>query len=170
VHRISTERRYSPPLPSPSLPSYSHPPCCCCCCCCCDEDTLPIWGRGDNNVSKRWGILPDSESGGNRLSLIVVSLTVAPLPRWHHCHGGTTATVAVVAHSWHIVDHCPSMLTVDTLSSCSQFPAHLQQIKFRQLVIVFMRNMLARMTNLRRSSSDISFDWSWLQPMHNAVR
>jgi len=87
VHRISTERRYSPPLPSPSLPSYSHPPCCCCCCCC-DEDTLPIWGRGDNNVSKRWGILPDSESGGNRLSLIVVSLTVAPLPRWHHCHGG----------------------------------------------------------------------------------
>ena len=40
----------------------------------------PIWG--DEDVPKRWGIPPDSESGGIRLSLVVVDshlLTGAPL-------------------------------------------------------------------------------------------
>jgi len=42
------------------------------CCCCCDEPVrqLSLWG--DKNVPKRWGIPPDSESRGIRLSLVIV--------------------------------------------------------------------------------------------------
>ena len=64
----------------------------CCCCCCYDKpatprhQALPIWG--DKEVSKRWGIPPDSESGGIRLSLVVVDshlLTGAPLKGGCRC-------------------------------------------------------------------------------------
>jgi len=65
------------------------------------RQALPIWV--DNDVRKRWGIPPDSESGWIHLYLVIVDshlLTGAPLK-------GTRA--AVVAHSWCIVDHCQTI-------------------------------------------------------------
>jgi len=58
------------------------------CCCCYDEPVkqLPIWG--DKDDPKRWGIPPDSESRGIRLSLVIVDshlLTGAPLKGSCHC-------------------------------------------------------------------------------------
>ena len=81
-----------------------------CCCCCHDEPVrqLPIWG--DKDVLKRWGIPPDSESGGIRLSLVLVDshlLIGAPLKGSCRCPQLTIKR---------------SMLTdVDKLPSCSRF-------------------------------------------------
>ena len=43
-----------------------------CCCCCHDEPVRHCLYGGDKDVPKRWGIPPDSESGGIRLSLVIV--------------------------------------------------------------------------------------------------
>ena len=89
---------------------------CCCCCCCHDEPVRHcLYGGGDKDVPKRWGNPPDSESGGIRLSLVIVD--------GHFIDLGTTQgrlslpTADVLST---IVKR--SMLTdVDKLSSCSRF-------------------------------------------------
>jgi len=62
------------------------------------RQALPIWG--DKDVPKRWGIQPDSESGGIRLSLVIVD---------SHLLSGHHSMAAVVAHSWRIVNHCQTI-------------------------------------------------------------
>jgi len=57
---------------------------------------MPIWGEKD--IPKRWGIPPDSESGGIRLSLVIVDS--------HFYWLGHHSRAAVIAHSWRIVNHC----------------------------------------------------------------
>jgi len=55
------------------------------------SQALPIWG--DKEVPKRWGIPPDSESGGIRLSLVLVDshlLTGAPLKGGCRCPNTAT--------------------------------------------------------------------------------
>ena len=74
----------------------------CCCCCCHDEPVrqLPIWG--DKDVPNRWGIPPDSESGGIRLSPLIVDshlLTGPPLKGGCRCPQLTYCPV----------DHCQTI-------------------------------------------------------------
>jgi len=75
----------------------------CPCCCCYDEPGTSgnclYEGTKMSRSSKRWGIPPDSESGGICLSLMIVDshlLTGAPLK-------------AVVDHSWRFVNHCKTI-------------------------------------------------------------
>jgi len=85
------------------------------CCCCHDEPVrqLPIWGNKD--VPKRWGIPPNSESGGIRLSLVMVD---SHLLTGGTTHGRLSLPTADVLST--IVKR--SMSTdVDKLSSCSRF-------------------------------------------------
>jgi len=81
------------------------------------RQALPIWG--DKNVPERWGIPPDSESGGICLSLVIVDS--------HFIDWGHHSRAAVVAHSWRIVNRC-QMLDVDGCQMISSLSCHLRKV------------------------------------------
>jgi len=84
-------------------------------CCCCHDEPIRHCLYGGTDVPKRWGIPPDSESGGIRLSLVVVD---SHFIDWGTTQGRLSLPTADVLST--IVKQ--SMLTdVNKLSSCSRF-------------------------------------------------
>jgi len=89
--------------------------CCCCCCCCYDKPVRQLPICGDKDVPKRWGIPPDSESGGICLSLVIVD---SHFIDWSTTQGRLslpTADVLSTIVKWSM------LMDVDKLLSCSRF-------------------------------------------------
>ena len=85
------------------------------CCCCCHDEPVRQFLYGGTDVPKRWEIPPDSESGGIRLSLVIVD---SHFINWGTTQGRLSLPTADVLST--IVKR--SMLTdVDKLPSCSWF-------------------------------------------------
>ena len=77
------------------------------------RQALPIWG--DKDVPKRWGIPPDSESGGIRLSLVIADshfIDWGTTQRWLSLPTADIMSSIVKRSMW---------TDVDKLSSCSRF-------------------------------------------------
>ena len=86
-------------------------------CCCYDKPVRQLLIWGDKDVPKRWGIPPESESGGICLSLVIVDshlLTGAPMTTQGWLSLPTADVLSTIVKQ--------SMLTdVDKMSSCSRF-------------------------------------------------
>ena len=86
-----------------------------CCCCCCHDEPVRHCLYGGTDVPKRWGIQPDSESGGIHLSLVIDD---SHFIDWGTTQGRlslpTADALSTIVKRWMLMD-------VDKLSSCSRF-------------------------------------------------
>ena len=88
------------------------------CCCCYDEPIRQLPISGGKDVSKRWGIPPNSESGGIRFSLVIVDshlLTEAPLKGSCRCPQLTYCQPLSNDRCWRMSTNCQAAVGSPTL-------------------------------------------------------
>ena len=87
-------------------------------CCCCHGEPVSHCLYGGTDVPKRWGIPPDSESWGIRLSLVIVDshlLTGAPLKGGCRCPQLTYCRPLSNDRCWRMSTNCQAAVGYPTL-------------------------------------------------------